>query len=562
MPILYIFLSIYRSNNTKIISIDQDFPGLSELINLKQEKTIKLVFVHGIGEHCIGYSEPLLQGISKKINLKSKFNYEKALQDLKKKIPQEIRQLEEIKRDKLTLEEKHRKGLIPGIVGSDCKFIYKDKESLEEYPQPIEQSLKNVCTKINNYAKFYQMNCQRIEIEYYFDNPEEPERKIAKAILGYIRTQSFFREDDKGFSKPILQAYELVWSPATSWAKNWYTSHDLIFDKSRDFFNKSLKAKIINDSISDALIYLGDYRPVVQFPVLMAYCKVIVNEQKAKEVFNCPLFENQTDVLTNVEEEEIAILSHSLGTRIVFDTLGLLGKENFVEEYSSSLRDASIIQNHVPKLKGQNSKAVDNLVSRFSKNLSQITAFANQVPILELSELDHPNDFGSNESSARDLGTNFNKFLNKRESNTKRPLTIVAFSDPNDVLTYNLKCWYYHHILRWTTETRNLMNTYLEKTETVKVGNKNVFYKNMFGNFCKPENPKWEDTYKKLWDLEKSVSISDVSVNLSGIKLHGLYTDVLNAHSYFKRGNNTVPNLIVCGGSAEGVKAKDCTSTF
>ena len=568
-----ISIAVTVTNETDVIHIDKDFHGLSESLigNENKKKTMRLLVIHGIGKHCIGYSDSLTRGIATQMGLSvPENNYNEMVKELDRKRESQAKKIVGATGvSKITVDEiqgLEEMSLAWTLLNDQCNPITAfpnytsnlrselseteggGKANNTDYNYQ-ESAAKSTCNHIRNAreGRNDEMNCEEIRLHFNLGSVvHNREGVIAPFTMGYIRTQSYFKPDDQDKEIPVLKVYELVWDPATSWAKNWYTSHDAEFNHIRERLNKELKINVINKSLSDAVMYLGSYRELIQFPILLAYCKV-ATDYPANEngVFECPLTDSKyqkaiVDAREPATMNNIAIITHSLGTRIVFDTLGILGQEGFYQSMIEKLkRNGAVLTKYA-----DNPQSADFLRDVFTTSLNQVFTLANQVPLLELSELRNPFDFGGGES-ARNLGKGFDQFLTARKEKTENPLQVVAFTDPNDLLSYNLKCWYYLHVLRNKDITKKQLDKYLDMGSLNK---KRTFFKKMFSESCMPRGEPWRTAYNELWKRETSISIVDVSMSLAGWKFPGLYADPGMAHSkYFEKNEDEIVRLIACG---------------
>ncbi len=611
------------ADKTDVIHIDKDFDGLSEFLTGSEEKTMRLLVIHGIGRHCIGYSDNLTRGIASKMGLRVPDRaYDELVRQLNRAREAAMeREVEtqgdgENKLDAIWKLERDDRAWV--FLNDRCKPItgfpnYTSKlraklyderqdkliaelearlrdelsdDQREELQEELESAnarggrdrvdynykesaAKSTC---NHIRKAWEqnpredgMNCEEIQMTFDWSKVgppgDEDEDGMKSFTMGYIRTQGYFKPDDDKRQNPVLKVYELVWDPATSWAKNWYTGHDAEFNKDREWMNEELKIGVVNESISDAVMYLGSYRELIQYPVLVAFCKVATDYPAREGVFECPLSQEAVRDIGAREfsaRNEIAIVTHSLGTRIVFDALGILGQDGFFQSTIEKLQAAGAVLTRYE----DSSESADFLRDLFAASLDKVFALANQVPLLELSELRHPFDFGGGASTRR-LGRGFDQFLDTRKSEARRgpeldedPLQVVAFTDPNDLLSYNLKCWYYLHVLRNKESTRAQLKEYLDKGG---LNGRRMFYSKMFGEGCVPNGKLWKKKYNDLWSTETSISITDVSMSLAGLKFPGLYADPEAAHSkYFNANEDEIVQLIACGGNSSEDRHREC----
>lgn len=203
-----------------------------------------------------------------------------------------------------------------------------------------------------------------------------------------------------------LRLDALIWSPLTTPIKR-----QLCYDRTdqaplcagepaypytRARLNASLKNLLIDDCIADALIYQGVAREQIQRRMRDAVLQTL-------EAGDAPT------------EQPLMVISESLGSKILFDTLLAMTREE------AGSRAAQLAE-----------RAVDRL--RF------LVMAANQIPLLSLAEQPIA-------GAARDLAPaapdSLQLLLQQRSERKRRPpagpgLTLVAFSDPNDLLSYTL----------------------------------------------------------------------------------------------------------------------------
>jgi hypothetical protein len=192
-----------------------------------------------------------------------------------------------------------------------------------------------------------------------------------------------------------LCVYELTWSPITTSIKTNQFALDLEPSEisQRQSVNNNLKTNLVDLALSDVVLYAGKYRPALQQPIISA------------------ILQMESDSKTN--DDPIAIITHSLGSYMVLDTLKTMSETNGASE---------------------NAQTAESYASR----VNQIFMMANQIPMLDLSDR---TNFDT-ETSGR-----LTAFFKLHEAGGKRPhpkrsrpeLQIVALSDPNDLLSFKLR---------------------------------------------------------------------------------------------------------------------------
>jgi hypothetical protein len=122
--------------------------------------------------------------------------------------------------------------------------------------------------------------------------------------------------------------------------------------------------------------------------------------------------------LSNLEKYNIVFITHSLGSRIIMDALG---------EIVETLNDDQAVAGHPA------------LVSKLQEKEMTVFMLSNQMPLLQIG-LPAPKVVGQIDSYCRTNGKNYaHRSFNK--------LNIVAFTDPNDLLSYAITQDFVDHYL-------------------------------------------------------------------------------------------------------------------
>ena len=211
----------------------------------------------------------------------------------------------------------------------------------------------------------------------------------------------------------------LVWSPLTQALKQ-----QLTYDRTdkpsdcaapgdckpiRASINGKLKDGLLNDCLADALIYQGDSRPAIRQKMANAITQVIEDSQAQA-------------LAAGLAPGSFALVSDSLGSKISFDAL---------DEMTG------------PKVPANQRAAAESAVDR----LAIIFIQANQMPILGLA--DQSIDTEGRQSTQQPAGQDSLQRLLLRKSAKSSAgaaargdgvsrLALVAFTDPNDLLSYRL----------------------------------------------------------------------------------------------------------------------------
>jgi hypothetical protein len=188
--------------------------------------------------------------------------------------------------------------------------------------------------------------------------------------------------------------HEVTWSPTTSGIKTAAFEKDMTLNPHRVLLNKSLKVTLLDRSLSDAVLYLNpEFRDAMQEPILQTIQQV----------------SSQTD-----SNDCIVIVTHSLGSKMTFDT--------------------AIKYEERPE------------IQHFEERTTDILMLANQLPLLHL---------GTATNMMAEIGggrpqTAIKKFLSHSQQHKQKRVKaghppahettvhIVAATDPNDLLSYPL----------------------------------------------------------------------------------------------------------------------------
>jgi hypothetical protein len=230
--------------------------------------------------------------------------------------------------------------------------------------------------------------------------------------LGNLRITRLQSADEK----KELWFYELTWSEITRDQKAL-----LSFDNSgaysyrRAGVNDMLK-KFSNDTGPDPIIYLGDSREHILRAFGQAVCwmgKSHWNELPDDKRESCSTEDNFNDEA--IKNDNFVYVSHSLGSRITIDGL---------QRIADVLENPKKYFSQKPEL----IPSVANARKSFQQKDIQIFMLSNQLPMLQLGR-ELPLVSGNEADYCHANGTHYGSRLAKQTS-------LVAFSDPNDILSY------------------------------------------------------------------------------------------------------------------------------
>ena len=246
-------------------------------------------------------------------------------------------------------------------------------------------------------------------------------RKPAKLYLyDFKRAGGESAKKNDGDEKPTLTFGFLLWDPLTRQIKN-----DRLNEKNHPryvWFNGLVK-DLVDRGFSDAVLYSGRYRVVMQQTVEQALCSFMASERPRSHILktwdptDCPVDINATVA--------IGFISHSLGSIMLYDAI------------------LDMANNHpeTPML---------NIVgSLLAQRAHVIYMLANQLPLLDLSQIEGYPVPAIEDRAEQSRVTRFKKFLELRaqplQTNIPAPellipsqLNVVGVSDPDDDLSYHL----------------------------------------------------------------------------------------------------------------------------
>ena len=215
--------------------------------------------------------------------------------------------------------------------------------------------------------------------------------------------------------------YELTWSEITREEKKELLAYDTSGEYSyrRAALNGVMK-NFSNDAIADPLIYSGDSREPIQASFAQSFCWMLNdwNDLPERGKGHCSV---ATEVAAeHLMRDDYVFISHSLGSRIVSDGLqriaGILPRqEKFFQEKG---------------LDAANLEAGPKLVAALQTKHVPIFMLSNQLPLLQLGRK-LPEVRGQEADYCEPEGHHYNQRMVSQAS-------IVAFSDPNDLLSYGI----------------------------------------------------------------------------------------------------------------------------
>lgn len=252
-------------------------------------------------------------------------------------------------------------------------------------------------------------------------SPKEPGKK-----LGNLRINRYLNQD----KTQELLFYELTWSEITAKDKE-VLAYDNSGEQSfrRAGANDMLK-KFSNDTGPDPIIYLGEKREDILTAFAQSFCWMVSGDWHSLPDDVQQMCSSKN--VTPFYNDSYAFVSHSLGSRITIDGLQRL---------------ASILSSN-----NENSGYYTAISNVLKNKEVPIYMMSNQLPMLQLGRA-MPEIVNKEADYCRPEGSKFNERMLERTN-------IIAFSDPNDLLSYALP--------------HDFVNKYLDSRLCINVTNINI----------------------------------------------------------------------------------------
>jgi hypothetical protein len=246
--------------------------------------------------------------------------------------------------------------------------------------------------------------------------------RINEVIVGYVGWRQY--RDADALGGRALNLFELSWDRATELLQKKLLELDEAYaetveldenldplpdgrnrDADRVYVNRWLK-KFVNRQLGDPVIYLGAYGDSIRQVAAEGLSKIAAVDG------------------TN-EDNPYAIISDSLGSRIVFDTLNCV--------LDPSDRAAC----EAPRISARRIPGGTMKLQRFSDNTVQVFMNANQLPFLAMGSVTAP-EKGETETDWLKRFPCNTPMLPVKSQKKPQAVQVVAFTDSNDALSYHL----------------------------------------------------------------------------------------------------------------------------
>jgi hypothetical protein len=227
--------------------------------------------------------------------------------------------------------------------------------------------------------------------------------EIRHGPLGTLRINRYM---NKARTRELL-FYELTWSEIIESERNILAFDDSIeYTFRRTALNAEMK-RFFNSHVPDSLIFLGESHVPILASVRQSFCWMTHGDWDDY----APFTDAQCDLegsarLQQLKENDYAFITHSLGSRIVIDTMRVFGELAQTQETEELIGLRSIFPNmEIP-----------------------VYMLANQLPLLEL---------GRKPATVRgQIAQYCSPGGELHDQRILAKLPIYAFSDPNDILSY------------------------------------------------------------------------------------------------------------------------------
>lgn len=233
-----------------------------------------------------------------------------------------------------------------------------------------------------------------------------------KDEIGNLRVTRMQSEDLK---KTVI-FYELTWSSITTREKKILEYDDSDeYGYKRAVFNRSMKT-FLNDTLPDPMIYLMDNKQQILNAAKEATCWMLSSNWenlKDKERDVCRV--SSYNQIKDLSRENIVYITHSLGSRILLDS---------VIDVADEISDLKVNPD------SPNAEEAEQIINMLKQKEITVFMLANQLPLLQIGR-PKPNVTNEIKNYCRKDGNKYHKRVFKE-------VKIIAFTDPNDLLSYGI----------------------------------------------------------------------------------------------------------------------------
>lgn len=231
--------------------------------------------------------------------------------------------------------------------------------------------------------------------------------------IGTLRVTHLLNEQ----SGKELTFYELTWSVISRPEKemlSYDTSGEYDFRRAR--LNSTMK-KFSNDVGPDPIIYLGKSREPILAAFGQSFCWMATRDwEDLPESGKHACYGLNDSNIEHIENDDYIVISHSLGSRITIDGMQRIARMLAnPEKYATT--DHKVV-------------ATQKSIEALQKKHILMIMLSNQLPMLQLGR-ELPEVYGQYKNYCDPKGDHYNKRMVSETS-------ILAFSDPNDLLSYGI----------------------------------------------------------------------------------------------------------------------------
>lgn len=210
--------------------------------------------------------------------------------------------------------------------------------------------------------------------------------------------------------------YELTWSGITSAEKQVLTyDNSGTYSYKRAAFNNSMKT-FLNDVIPDPMIYLVDDKNLILNSAKQATCWMLSSDWDSLQDKQSKVCEvSSYNQMRNLTHENIVYITHSLGSRILLDSV---------------IDVADEISNLKLNPDSPSTAEAQRIIDILKHKEISVFMLANQLPLLQIGR--------PKPSVTNQIETYCSPQGKKYSSRVFQQVKIIAFSDPNDLLSYGI----------------------------------------------------------------------------------------------------------------------------
>ncbi|MGJ0485726.1 MAG: hypothetical protein ACR65R_14535 [Methylomicrobium sp.] len=295
----------------------------------------------------------------------------------------------------------------PGISASLDKTKGKTKVLMvhgvgDHVPGYTTQFLEKLAKQLNLTAR------SEIDKNIELDAPLFPGKDIGNLRVTHLLNEETHKE---------LTFYELTWSVITRSEKDlltYDTSGDYDFRRARI---NSIMKKFSNDVSPDPIIYLGQSREPILASFAQSFCWMATRDwEDLPDSGRHTCMGLNDSAIGHIANDDYVIISHSLGSRITID-----GMQRIADILANQQKYATATMKVA---------ATEKSIAALQNKHILLVMLSNQLPMLQMGRA-LPEITGQYANYCDPKGNRYNKRM-------VRETSILAFTDPNDLLSYGI----------------------------------------------------------------------------------------------------------------------------